>query len=106
MVGATKGSVVLNVTLIQTFKYFFKIFYKSVLFIGVKVVSATKGSVVLDVQLAYKPTVTATKAFETFTQAIQRPIQSSRVQRFLGDILSIRAEKVIVKFCFKKKELK
>ena len=59
-------------------------------------VGATKGSVVLDVQLAYKPTVTATKAFKTFTEAIQRPIQSSRVQRFLGDVLSIRTEKVII----------
>ena len=59
-------------------------------------VGARKGSVILDVQLAYKPTVTAIKAFETFTQAIQRPIQSSRVQRFLGDVLSIRTKKVII----------
>ena len=94
MVGATKGSVVLNVTLIQTFKYFFKIFYKYVLFIGVKVVSARKGSVILNVQLAYKPTISSTKAFEVFTESIQGPIQSTRIQQLIGEILNLRTEKV------------
>ena len=58
--------------------------------------SARKGSVILNVQLAYKPTISSTKAFEVFTKAIQGPIQSSRIQRLVGEVLSLRTEKVIL----------
>ena len=57
-------------------------------------VGARKGSVILDVQLAYKPTVSGAKAFETFTQAIQGPVQSSRIQKLVDEVLSLKTEKV------------